>query len=67
MASESQLLENIVDKTCSQEDQSLQREYIELLSEKEKKAILIAASHLGMSFQLKKSVAFLKWKKSKIQ
>jgi hypothetical protein len=67
MESESQLLENLVDKTCSQEDQSLQKEYIELLSEKEKKAILIAASHLGMSFQLKKSVAFLKWKKSKIQ
>ena len=67
MASEPQLLENLVDKTCSQEDQSLQKEYIELLSEKEKKAILIAASHLGMSFQLKKSVAFLEWKKSKIQ
>jgi len=67
MESESQLLENLVDKTCSQEDQSLQREYIESLSEKEKKAILIAASHLGMSFQLKKSVAFLKWKNTKNQ
>jgi len=67
MESESQLLENLVDKACSQEDQSLQREYTESLSEKEKKAILIAASHLGMSFQLKKSVAFLKWKNTKNQ
>jgi hypothetical protein len=67
METESQLLENLVDKTCSQQDQSQQKEYIESLSEKEKKAILIAASHLGMSFQLKKSVAFLKWKTSKNQ
>jgi hypothetical protein len=67
METDSQLLKNLVDKTCSQEEQALQRGYIESLSEKEKKAILIAASHLGMSFQLKKSIAFLKWKKSKNQ
>jgi len=36
--------------------------YLESLSEKEMKAYSIAKSHLGTSFQLKKSVGFLKWK-----
>ena len=39
--------------------------YLESLSEKEMKAYSIAKSHLGTSFQLKKSVGFLKWKAMK--
>ena len=39
--------------------------YLESLSEKEMKAYSIAKSHLGTSFQLKKSVGFLKWKATK--
>lgn len=35
--------------------------YVNTLSEKEKKSYLIAKSHLGMSFQLEKSVGFIKW------
>ena len=38
---------------------------LESLSEKEMKAYSIAKSHLGTSFQLKKSVGFLKWKATK--
>lgn len=37
--------------------------YLISLTEKEKKAYEIAKSHLGMSFQIEKSVGFLKWKK----
>jgi len=36
--------------------------YLESLSVKEKKGYLIAKSHLGMSFDLEKSVGFLRWK-----
>lgn len=40
-------------------------EYLESLSEKEKKAYEIARSHLGMSFQIEKANGFIKWKKDK--
>jgi hypothetical protein len=43
----------------------LMEEYLETLSEKEKKSYDIAKEHLGSSFQLEKSVGFLKWVKSK--
>jgi hypothetical protein len=47
-----------------EEEQSNQiKEYLISLTEKEKKAYEIAKSHLGMSFQIEKSVGFLKWKK----
>jgi len=46
---------------------SLQLQYLESLSEKEKKAYEIAKEHLGMSFQLEKSVGYLRWLKSKTQ
>ncbi len=36
--------------------------YLDSLSEKELKAYSIAKSHLGMSFQLEKSIGFIKWK-----
>jgi len=35
--------------------------YLNSLSEKEKKAYNIAKGHLGMSFQLEKSLGYLKW------
>ena len=40
-------------------------EYLKTLSEKEKKSYDIAKEHLGSSFQLEKSVGFLKWVKSR--
>jgi hypothetical protein len=36
--------------------------YLDTRSEKEKKGLHIAKEHLGMSFQLEKSVGFLDWK-----
>ena len=38
--------------------------YIESLSKKERKGYEIAKSHLGMSFQLDKSVGFIEYKKN---
>ena len=48
-----------------QETQTLQIQYINSLSEKEKKSYEIAKEHLGMSFQLDKSNGYLKWLKIK--
>lgn len=41
-----------------------QEQYINTLTEKEKKAYEIAKSQLGSSFDLKKSNGFLEWKKT---
>jgi hypothetical protein len=41
--------------------QKLMEMYLETLNEKELKAYVIAKSFLGSSFQLEKSVGFLKW------
>lgn len=43
----------------------LMAEYLETLCEKERKSYEIAKEHLGTSFQLEKSVGFLKWKKTR--
>ena len=40
-------------------------EYLKSLSDKDKKGYEIAKSHLGMSFQIEKSVGFIKYIKSK--
>lgn len=40
----------------------LENEYIKTFSEKELKAYNIAKSHLGMSFQMDKSIGFNEWK-----
>ena len=40
----------------------LQTEYLKNFTEKEKKAYEIAKSHLGMSFDLEKSIGFQEWK-----
>lgn len=44
-----------------QEDSDLIEEYIASLSEKEKKAYLIAKEHLASSFDLEKSNGFLRF------
>lgn len=44
-----------------------EKAYLDSLSPKEKKSYEIAKSHLGMSFELKKSVGFLEWKKQQQQ
>ena len=38
-------------------------EYLETLTPKELKAYYIAVQHLGSSFQLDKSLGFIKWQK----
>lgn len=38
--------------------------YLNLLSDQERKTMEIAKSHLGTSFNIKKSVGFLKWRSS---
>jgi hypothetical protein len=50
----------------SNNEAELVKQYVDELSEKEKKAYNIAKSHLGMSFQVEKSNGFLKWKKNKV-
>lgn len=49
---------NIMDK-----EQELQQAYLDSLTEKERKGYEIAKSHLGMSFDLEKSIGYLEWKK----
>jgi len=44
---------------------TLEETYLKTLPQKEFKAYLIAKDHLGMSFQLDKSIGFLTWKKTK--
>jgi len=43
------------------ESLSLTEEYLKTLTEKELKAYEIAKDHLGSSFELEKSVGYLKW------
>jgi hypothetical protein len=50
---------------AQQEKLSLAKQYLESLSEKERKSYEIAKEHLGMSFQLDKSVGYLKWIKTR--
>jgi hypothetical protein len=50
-------------KSVSSEEQ-LMKAYIDSLHEKEKKGYEIAKSHLGLSFQLEKSLGYLQYKKS---
>jgi hypothetical protein len=40
----------------------LEKEYVNTFTEKEKQAYEIAKDHLGMSFQLDKSIGFIEWK-----
>jgi hypothetical protein len=45
-------------------EQQLMKAYLDSLLEKEKKGYEIAKSHLGLSFQLEKSLGYLQYKKS---
>jgi hypothetical protein len=45
-------------------ERELQDQYLESLCEKDRKGYEIARSHLGMSFQLEKSLGFLEYKKT---
>jgi hypothetical protein len=45
-------------------EQQIMKAYLDSLAEKEKKGYEIAKSHLGMSFQLEKSLGYLQYKKS---
>ena len=45
----------------------LLQEYVSTFTEKEKKAYEIASSHLGSSFNLEKSLGFIKWLKLRCQ
>lgn len=47
----------------SPKEKTIQEKYLESLIPKEKKAYEIAKDHLGMSFQLEKSIGFIKFKK----
>jgi hypothetical protein len=40
--------------------------YINTFNEKEKHAYEIARDHLGMSFQVEKSIGYIQWKKENI-
>ena len=40
--------------------------YVKTFDEKELKAYNIAVEHLGMSFQLEKSIGYLTWKKEHV-
>ena len=42
------------------------QQYLDTLNEKEKHAYEIARNHLGMSFQLDKSIGYLQWKTENI-
>jgi hypothetical protein len=48
-------------------EKTLQEQYLDTLSEKERKAYEIAKDHLGMSFQLEKSVGYIKWIKATVK
>lgn len=45
-------------------ERELQDQYLQSLCEKDRKGYEIAKSHLGMSFQLEKSLGFLEYKKA---
>lgn len=44
-------------------EEKLQQAYLDSLTKKERKGYEIAKSHLGMSFDLEKSIGYLEWKK----
>jgi hypothetical protein len=47
-------------------EQSYLDAYVKTFDEKELKAYNIAVEHLGMSFQLEKSIGYIAWKKEHI-
>ena len=49
-------------KTLSNENKNLLYQYLSQLSDIDKTSLLIAANHLGSSFNIFKSIGYLKWK-----
>ena len=47
-------------------EESYLNAYIKTFDEKELQAYNIAKDHLGMSFDLKKSIGYIKWKKDNL-
>ena len=47
------------ENNCSEDNMA--KEYLDQLSEKECQACAIAKNHLGTSFNIKKSVGFIRW------
>ena len=52
-------------QTSTENEENLLQQYLNTLDEKEILAYNIAKEHLGMSFQLEKSIGYLEWKKQK--
>jgi hypothetical protein len=50
-------------QTSTENEENLLQQYLNTLDEKEILAYNIAKEHLGMSFQLEKSIGYLDWKK----
>ena len=50
-------------QTSTKNEENLLQQYLNTLDEKEILAYNIAKEHLGMSFQLEKSIGYLDWKK----
>jgi hypothetical protein len=57
-------MENSAQNKQKQSEQHIMKAYLDSLAEKEKKGYEIAKSHLGMSFQLEKSLGYIQYKKS---
>lgn len=55
-----------MEKETTPENRNLETEYIQSLSEKERKALEIARNHLGSLFNIYKCNGFLQWKKKNI-
>jgi transcriptional regulator CtsR len=51
-----------MDKTSPSSSSSNVEEYIQSLNAQEKQALEIAKDHLGSSFNITKSIGFIKWK-----
>lgn len=47
------------------QEKTIQQLYLDSLTPKEKQAYEIAKEHLGMSFQLEKSIGFITFKKNR--
>jgi hypothetical protein len=55
-----------MDKTTTTMSNDEIETYLNSLNELEKKTLDIAKSHLGTSFNIKKSVGFIQWKQSNV-
>jgi hypothetical protein len=56
-----------MDKTTTTMSNDEIETYLNSLNELEKKTLDIAKSHLGTSFNVKKSIGFIQWKQANIE